>query len=168
MKYILILLSTVFITACQNEKPQNEKEISGAAILHKNLYEQNHKIMQGMTNRQMSKTDSSYLKLAEHIDLVTLAVIEESGGQNAGSGDLMHPNDRAMWIEALKEINFSKNWKLGVNKIDGLSPSQKETFINEGLKKIDSAIDTKMSLDRFCIELRVIQLTVIGYWIESS
>lgn len=166
MKLIRIIFSLFILTACSNKNQEQLKISNDSAVLHKDLYELNHKIMNNLASK--SESDSAYSRLTEYLDVVTMAVIEGSGGQKAENGDLKYPGDAKLWVKALEEIEFSNNWKLGVQKIYESLPDEKALLLQkEGLKRINKAMEQKMRLDRLCIELRLLQYEVIVYWIES-
>lgn len=159
MKHLIILLCLFVISSCDFDYNSPAKN-RGAAELHKDLYTINHNLLQTLSSTPLTRTDSSYLKLSEYLDVVVLALINESGGQKSEDGTLIYPNDTTRWIQALETIDFQTTWKRGTELNAELQ--------DLGLKKVTKAVDRRMTLEWVCIELRILQTTVLEKWVSVS
>ena len=167
MKYFSIIITIILTISCKNESNKAKMDINDYALVHKDLYSSNHRLLNKINKDLSSKSDSAYLKLSQYIDLVVNVLIANSGGQNPENGNLVNPTDTTTWVKTLKEIDFRRNWKLGLKKLGkGEGKNKNATkLLNSGFERIDMAKQNNWKLNRLCIEFRLLQLEVLGYWI---
>jgi len=167
MKYYSLIFIILLTLSCNNDNITKEVGISDTARLHKELYNSNHHILNELSENLSSNSDTAYMELSEYIDLVVNVLIENSGGQNSENGNLMNPNDTILWVKTLKKIDFRKNWSLGVKRLNKTESQKADNLLRNGLERIDMAEEERMKLDRLCVELRLLQLRILRYWISE-
>lgn len=160
MKYFSILITILIIISCKHESATEAAKLNDAALLHKNLYSTNRCIINELSKDLPLDSDSAYMRLSEYVDVVVKVLIEKSGGQHPHSGDLVNPKDTTIWLKTLQDINFRRNWEVGVKKLGERNNSHE--LLNSGVKRVRMAKEKRMKLDRLCLELRLLQLEILG------
>lgn len=163
VKYSSILITILITASCKHESATEAAKLKDAALLHKDLFSTNRRIINELSKDLPLDSDSAYMSLSQYVDVVVKVLIEKSGGQHPHSGDLVNPKDTTIWVKTLQDINFRRNWEVGVKKLGECENSHK--LLNSGVKRVRMAKEKSMKLDRLCVELRLLQLEILGHWI---